>query len=331
MNLIDKAILKIIQRKVSRWFEMERSLAKIPNYYGSIDGSPEKTWPDPVKIPLGGEIPFSIRNILIVGRYLKSSIHQGMKSIQSLDRNPTIPKSTISPNVLKEFEIHAKSLGIGKIGYAKLPRHLIFKDRAVLYDNVIVILKEMDKEKIAKAPSVATFKMIFETYDSLGKTANVLTEYLREHGYGAQGGHPLGGLVLYPPLAAAAGLGWMGRHGLLISPQFGPRQRIGAIFTSIDNLPFSDSNPHEWVRGFCDKCGRCIRTCPPKAILERPVTHKSGRKTHINREKCLPEFVSQEGCTVCVKECPFSRRSYEDIHIAFKNTKTGKQDEVQSC
>jgi epoxyqueuosine reductase len=328
MNLIDKAILKIIQHKVSHWFDLERSLTKVPDCYRSIEGSPEKTWPDPDKIPLGGEIPFSIRNIFIVGRYLKSSIHQGVKSIQSLDRNPSMPKSTISPEVLQEFETHAKSLGIGAIGYARLPRQLVFKDRAVLYDNVIVILKEMDKDKIAQAPSIATFKMVFETYDSLGKIANILTEYLRELGYGAQGGHPLGGLVLYPPLAAAAGLGWMGRHGLLISPQFGPRQRIGAIFTSIDNLPFSESNPHEWVRGFCDKCGRCIRTCPPKAILERPVIHESGRKTHIIREKCLPVFVSQEGCTVCVKECPFSRGSYENIHKSFKSAKPGKQDEL---
>jgi hypothetical protein len=33
----------------------------------------------------------------------------------------------------------------------------------------------MDKTKIAQAPSVDTFKMVFETYDSLGKAANVLT------------------------------------------------------------------------------------------------------------------------------------------------------------
>lgn len=317
MNLIDKAILKMIQRKVSHWFDLERSIAKIPNCYGSIKGSPEKTWPDPDKIPLGGEVPFSIRNFFVVGKYLKSSINQGIKSIQSLSENPSTPKSTISAEVLQGFENYAKSLGVGAIGYAKLPRQLVFKDRAVLYDNVIVLLHEMDKDKIAEAPSVATFKMVFETYDSLGKTANVLTEYLRELGYGAQGGHPLGGLTLYPPLAAAAGLGWMGRHGLLITPQFGPRQRIGAIFTSIDNLPFSESNPHEWVRGFCDKCGQCIRTCPSKAIREQPLIHESGRRTHIVRDKCLPVFVNKQGCTICVKECPFSKKNYEDIYNAY--------------
>lgn len=165
MNWIDKVILKIIQRKVSHWFDLERSLTKLPSSCGATDASPEKTWPDPDKIPLGGEVPFSIKNFFIVGKYLKSSIHQGVKAIRSLDQNPSMPESTIGSEDLKAFGNHAKSLGIGVIGYTKLPRQLIFKDRAVLYDNVIVLLKEMDQDRIAKAPSVDTFKMVMETYD----------------------------------------------------------------------------------------------------------------------------------------------------------------------
>jgi len=320
MNLLDKAILKIIQHKVSHWFDMERSLKKVPNCIKASKESPEKTWPDPNKIPSGGEIPFSLRNIFVVGKYLKSSIHHGIKSIKSLDKNPPTPKSTISPKDLQAFESHAKSLGIGAIGYAKLPRNLIFRDRAVLYDNVIVLLQEMDKDKIAKAPSIDTFKMVFETYDSLGKNVNKLTAYLRELGYGAQGGHPLGGLTLYPPLAKIAGLGWLGRHGLLITPQFGPRQRIAAIFTSIENIPIAKSNQYSWIGDFCKKCRHCIRSCPSQAILEEPIIHESGRQTHIIREKCLPVFVAEQGCSICVKECPFSKTSYEDIHKAFSQT-----------
>jgi len=317
MTLLDKAMLKIIQHKVSHWFDMERSLKKVPNCIGAAKESPEKTWPDPNKIPLGGEIPFSLRNIFVVGRYLKSCIHQGVISIKSLKENPTTPQSTISPKNLQAFESYAKSMGVGAIGYAKLPRNLIFKDRAVLYDNVIVLLKEMDKDKIAKAPSIDTFRMVFETYDSLGKDANVLTKYLRQQGYGAQAGHPLGGLTLYPPLATDAGLGWMGRHGLLITPQFGPRQRIAAIFTSIDNLPIKENQTHSWIADFCKNCGHCIRSCPSQAILEKPLIHESGRQTHITREKCLPVFVNKQGCSICVKECPFSKTSYENIYKAF--------------
>jgi ferredoxin len=317
MNLIDRTILKAIRHKVSRWFDLERSLTKVPYSHRAVEASPEKTWPDPEKIPLGREVPFSLGNIFVVGLRLKSSVHQGMKAIESLRHNPRDPKSTVDAGDLRDFEKRARSLGIGAIGYARLPAELIFRERAVLYDNAIVLLKEMDRDSIARAPSVSTFRMVFETYDSLGKVINVLTEDLRQKGYGAQAGHPLGGLVLYPPLAARAGLGWMGRHGLLITPQFGPRQRIGAIFTSIGNLPFSNENPHAWIEGFCRKCGRCIRTCPPGAIRETPVVHESGRRTHIVREKCLPVFVSQQGCTVCVKECSFTRRSYEDIRRSY--------------
>jgi epoxyqueuosine reductase len=150
MNFLERPMLKIIQRKIVSWFDLERAQAK---KYGGIeptDGSPEKSWPDPEKIPSGNEIPFTLKNIFIVGKYLKSTISESMKALQSLEDNPSTPKTEISPEKLKEFEQYAKSLGIGAIGYAKLPAHLIFKDRAALYDNAIVLLKEMDKEKIAK-------------------------------------------------------------------------------------------------------------------------------------------------------------------------------------
>ncbi len=325
MNLIDKIILRLIRRKITRWFDLERSLTRVPGSYKPTAESPEKTWPDPEKIPLGEEIPFSLKNIFYVGLNLKSAVRHGLKAIKSLGKNPCEPKSIIDSQTLYDFENYAKSMGIGAIGYVQLPRELIFKERAVLYDKAIVLLMEMDKDKIDKAPSIATFKMVFETYDSLGRIANTLTDRLRQQGYGAQAGHPLGGLVLYPPLADAAGLGCMGRHGLLITQQFGPRQRIAAIFTSIENLPVSKNNPHSWIQDFCSKCGRCVRTCPANALRKHPIIHKSGRRTHLIREKCLPVFVTQQGCTVCVKECEFSRRSYEDIFKQIRDRSTSKK------
>lgn len=317
MNLLEKVMLKIIQYKIRSWFNLERTLIKKPGYYTSVKDSPQKTWPDPDKIPLGNEIPFSFKNIAVIGLRLKSSVHQGIKAITSLKNDPQQPLTTISPKALQNFESAATALGVGALGYVRLPRKLIFKERAVRYDKAIVLLQEMDKDKIAQAPSLATFKMVFQTYDALGITVNILTDTLRQQGFGAQGGHPLGGLTLYPPLAEAAGLGSIGRHGLLITPQFGPRQRIAAIFTSIENFPFTEIHTHTWITDFCKNCGRCIQTCPTQAILEHPISHASGRKTHIIRSQCLPQFVNNQGCTICVKECPFSHTSYHAIQQAF--------------
>ena len=165
----------------------------------------------------------------------------------------------------------------------------------------------MSKDKIDKAPSQATMNMVFGTYDELGKAANRIAEFLRAHGYAAQADHPLGGLVLFPPLAQKAGIGWVGTHGLLITPQYGPRVRLAAVYTSIQNLPFAESNSHEWIEEYCKICGLCIKQCPSQAILEDSIIHDTGRVTHVKQQECFEYFAQFYGCSVCIKACPFSK------------------------
>jgi len=129
-------------------------------------------------------------------------------SFTSLSDNPLNPKDSFTPQFHRDFESYAKFLGINGLGYAKLPEEAIFKGKAVLFDQVIVLTMEMDKDKIAMAPSRPTFKMIMRTYYELGNKINVLVGYLRKNGYAAQGGHPLNGLSLYPLIAERAGLAW---------------------------------------------------------------------------------------------------------------------------
>lgn len=320
-NILEKIILKIIQFKVRRWFNLEKKLSKKHNYIKSIEYSPEKTWPNPEKIPYGNEIPFSLKNIKVIGKYLRSCIKEGELAIKSIEKNANNYINTITDKQLKDFKEYAKLLGVDDIGFTTIPRHLIFKERAICYDNAIVLIKEMDKDAISKAPSISTFKTVFETYDTLGIITNKLTDYLRKNNIYAQASHPLGGLVLYPPLAQKAGLGWLGKHGLLITPKFGSRQRISAIFTSVNNLPYSNDNNHQWIGQFCDKCNRCIKKCPPKAILNTPIVHSSKRKTHIDRSRCLPYFNTNYGCSICLKECVFSYANYDVIKSKFMKNK----------
>jgi hypothetical protein len=79
MNRIDKVILKISHRKGSQWFDLERSLIKLPSSCGDTDMSPEKTLPDSDKIPFGGKVPFSITNFFLVGKYLNIIYPSGRK------------------------------------------------------------------------------------------------------------------------------------------------------------------------------------------------------------------------------------------------------------
>lgn len=136
----------------------------------------------------------------------------------------------------------------------------------------------------------------------------------RENNYGAQAGPSLGGVANYVVLARNAGLGWIGRLGLLITPEFGPRQRLSIIATSIENLPFNpdNKNPHSWIEDFCQKCEECIKGCPGNAILEHSIIKDTGH-THIDNSKCFPHFYKDNACTVCIKKCYFSFREYEGL------------------
>jgi epoxyqueuosine reductase len=238
-------------------------------------------------------------------------------SLQSVDQNPKVPKDTVTEAFLCEFEDYASSLGIGAIGYTHLPREAIFLNKAVLFDRVMMFSMEMDRDKMAAAPSEETMFMIMDTYYKLGRAVNKLVNYLRSHGYAAQGGHPLGGQALYPMIAEKAGMGFHGRHGMLISPKYGPRQRLAAIYCNIMNLPIAQNHEHTWIASFCDQCGKCIRACPAQAIYKTPIMRESATITHIDSDKCFPYFEDHYSCSVCIKECVFNNRAYTDIKKSF--------------
>ncbi|MFK7867456.1 MAG: tRNA epoxyqueuosine(34) reductase QueG [Alphaproteobacteria bacterium] len=79
--------------------------------------------------------------------------------------------------------------------------------------------------------------------------------------------------VMEKPLAAAAGLGWQGKHTNLVSKQYGSWLFLGAMMTSLDGLDSAGSpdtktdqpsnQPHP---DHCGSCTACIDICPTAAI-----------------------------------------------------------------
>lgn len=169
---------------------------------------------------------------------------------------------------------------------------------------------EMEKEGIDSASSIACMKTVMETYRDLGRITNKIAELLRNRGFGAHAAHPLMGPTLYPPLAQMAGLGWIGLNGIIITPEHGPRVRLAAVFTSIDNLPFCQENDHAWVANYCDKCKAYIKQCPPQALYEIPINHGNGQITFVENDLCFPYFSDNYGCSVCISVCPFNHAPY---------------------
>ncbi len=176
----------------------------------------------------------------------------------------------------------------------------------------------MKRSAIEQAPRAAAGMEALHVYADLGESMNRLAGFLRSRGIPCQVSHPLGGLLLYPALAAAAGLGYFGRQGLLITPEFGVRQRLGVILVPLEDMPWGDPEQHRWVLDFCDQCDLCRKRCPGGAIHPRAVPNAGETLTSIDNMKCAPWFSLWLGCSICVKVCPFSRLPYERIRRAWE-------------
>jgi ferredoxin len=312
---------RILSPQMDRMDHWEQQVVDIPETSRGDQDSPERFNIPREAIKLEGDhmpLPGFPRS----APQLIGSITNIRKSIYELEKNPVNGRRRIESQTLAELGRFARSAGADEIGYAAVPQAWIFRDLAIRYTQAIVLVMEMDKARMDLAPHPDTAVMVHETYNQLGQVANQIAYWLRERGYAAHAGHPLGGLALYPPMAQAAGLGWRGLHGLVITPQFGPRVRLAAVFTEIENLPVYRGDEHAWVLDFCQSCKRCIRDCPPDAFYEEPIQHANGLVTVLDNDRCFPYFARYHGCSVCIKVCPFNQQDYEKIKAGYLENTT---------
>ena len=178
--------------------------------------------------------------------------------------------------------------------------------------TVIVVGESMDVDLTKTVPSALAGSAtgLGYSYDAL--TLLTLAQYIRNLGYRAYATMNDSSLAI--PLAVQAGFGEVGRHSLLITEEYGPRLRLGRIFT---DLPLAHSQPKKFgVKAFCDICDRCASGCPPKAIpFEKPSTTVHNRsnligvaKWTVDAEKCFKFWANQNtDCSICIRVCPYNR------------------------
>jgi len=117
--------------------------------------------------------------------------------------------------------------------------------------------------------------------------------------------------ILEKPLAAAAGLGWIGNHSLLVTPHAGSFVYLGGLAITTDLLP------DEPVADRCGTCRRCIEACPTRAIVEPRVVDSRRCISYLTIEhrEAIPSELRPSmgnwvfGCDVCQQVCPHNRRN----------------------
>ncbi len=183
-------------------------------------------------------------------------------------------------------------------------------------NKVIVLAFEEDYDAIMNSPGKLASAAVGDGYSRMAVTSFKLSEFIRALGYKAL---PAGnGVGLSIPMAIDAGLGELGRNGILLTPKFGPRVRLAKVIT---DMPLSIDSPISFgVKEFCEACMTCADDCPSGSITKGPMTWKG--KTSSNNPGSFKWYVNQEtcfdyngfSCSNCKRNCPFNKPNNSWLH-----------------
>ena len=106
-------------------------------------------------------------------------------------------------------------------------------------------------------------------------------------------------VLSYKHAGQAAGMGKIGWHSLLITPEFGSRARLSCCLTEAELEPTAAVN----VTLGCDSCRLCLDNCPSVALTKPP----NGKQYAMNKFACSVFRNAAGGCTECMRICPVGR------------------------
>ncbi len=248
-------------------------------------------------------------------KHTMSSLIKSAGVIKAHDTEKIYPTKITAEQFL-QLDSFIKSLGMDSWGVCRFTEDEIYKGDSIPYEDVIVLSRHMDDTEfvIEKLPNMDCMLEVMQVYGDTGVAALKVTELLRGIGFGALPNHSLGGNVDYTKAGYKANLGFVGKHGMLITPHSGPCNRLSIIYTSIDNLSEFIDNREDfsWGNSFCEKCKKCVRSCPYDAIYDNARVDENGHIECISNAKCNSGF-AKYGCGVCIATCPFTKIGYEDI------------------
>ncbi len=117
---------------------------------------------------------------------------------------------------------------------------------------------------------------------------------------------PYSGIFPHKTGAVLAGLGWIGKNGLFIHKDYGPRVRLGTVLTEME-LPCEN----KILQDKCSSCNSCVNACPALALTGNKWEIGKPRENVVDARACS-EYMNRNFkhigrgsvCGICVKVCP---------------------------
>jgi reductive dehalogenase len=171
----------------------------------------------------------------------------------------------------------------------------------------IAFTVEMDHAMMGTAPNAPTTMESARQYVEAARVALQLGYLIRSLGYPARAHIDGNYRVIAPLVARDAGLGEIGRMGLLMTPELGPRVRLGVVTTDLSLIP-DQRDDDTSVIDFCRICQKCAETCPSQSIPLGDREEIDGAlRWRINADSCF-RYWNRIGtdCGRCMTVCPYS-------------------------
>jgi epoxyqueuosine reductase len=211
---------------------------------------------------------------------------------------------------LREFALRegASLFGVAETSAVKDKFHSLSSEALQGLDRAIAMafhLSDRVMEDVVDGPTKLYFFHYQRVNVLLDELALKITNFIQEGGWQAlpipasqivdwenQRAH-----VSHKHVAKQAGLGWIGRNNLLVTPLFGARVRLITVLTS---MPLATNDPLPWG---CEGCSACLSSCPSQSIKEKPDDFDHIGCYHQVKALVKAAGISQNICGLCVKAC----------------------------